>query len=93
MMSNRLNFTFSFCFQERLDEYRRLATAGRSFGIESQMLDPAESRELFPLIDERALAGSLFCPGDGTVDPTGLCAALTKAAKSSGGRVKNNLLQ
>lgn len=73
--------------QERLDEYKRLATAGASFGIESQVLSPAESQQLFPLIDEKALYGALYCPGDGTVDPTGLCSALTKAASRSGGRV------
>ncbi|XP_065339541.1 sarcosine dehydrogenase, mitochondrial [Cloeon dipterum] len=73
--------------KERLDEYRRLATAGRFFGIESQLLSPAETSRLFPLIDEKALYGALYSPGDGTVDPTGMCAALTKAASRSGGRV------
>jgi sarcosine dehydrogenase len=73
--------------QERLDEYSRLSTAGRSFGVESHLLSPAESRELFPLIDEKALYGSLHCPGDGTIDPTGMCTALTRAATRAGAMV------
>ncbi|KAF4520494.1 hypothetical protein B566_EDAN004745 [Ephemera danica] len=75
---------------ERLDEYSRLATAGRSFGIESRLVSPAEARSLFPLIDEKALYGALYCPGDGTVDPTGLCTALTRAATRAGASVIEN---
>jgi sarcosine dehydrogenase len=70
-----------------MNEYRRLSTIGVSFGIESHILDPAETHTLFPLINPDVIVGSLYSPGDGVVDPAMLCTALTKAAASRGGKV------
>ena len=70
-----------------MKEYRRLSTIGVSFGIESYILDPAEMQKLFPLINPEVIVGGLYSPGDGTVDPTLLCTALTKAAIDGGGKV------
>jgi sarcosine dehydrogenase len=70
-----------------MNEYRRLSTIGVSFGIESHILDPAETQKLFPLINPDVIVGSLYSPGDGVVDPAMLCAALIKAATNGGGKV------
>jgi sarcosine dehydrogenase len=70
-----------------MDEYRRLATIGVSFGIESHILGPAEMQKLFPLINPEVIAGGLYSPGDGVVDPAMLCAALRKGATVGGGKV------
>jgi sarcosine dehydrogenase len=70
-----------------MNEYRRLSTIGVSFGIESHILDPAETQKLFPLINPDVIVGSLYSPGDGVVDPAMLCTALTKAATNKGGKV------
>jgi glycine/D-amino acid oxidase-like deaminating enzyme len=70
-----------------MNEYRRLSTIGVSFGIESHILDPGETQKLFPLINPDVIVGSLYSPGDGVVDPTTLCASLTKVASSRGGKV------
>jgi glycerol-3-phosphate dehydrogenase len=74
-------------FQERLDEYRRLATMGVSFGIESSILDPEETKKIFPLIDADVIQGSLYSPGDGVVDPSKLSNALTQFAIKGGAQV------
>ncbi|KAJ9576455.1 hypothetical protein L9F63_006668, partial [Diploptera punctata] len=74
----------------RMDEYRRLCTLGVSFGIESSVLDPEETKKLFPLIDSDVIEGSLYSPGDGVVDPKKLCAALTHSAIKSGAQVIEN---
>ncbi|XP_068143892.1 sarcosine dehydrogenase, mitochondrial [Drosophila tropicalis] len=76
--------------ETRLDEYRRLASAGNAFGIESQMLDPFETQKLFPLLDPSAFMGALYSPGDGVMDPAMLCAALKKAAINLGSVVIEN---
>ncbi|XP_037793833.1 sarcosine dehydrogenase, mitochondrial-like [Penaeus monodon] len=73
--------------KERLQEYKRLMTVGRVQGIESYILDPAETKKLYPLMNVDDLAGTLYCPGDGTMDPAGLCTALTRAATRAGARV------
>jgi hypothetical protein len=70
-----------------MDEYRRLATIGVSFGIESHILDPADMQKLFPLINPEVIVGGLYSPGDGVVDPALLCTALRKAAIDGGGKV------
>ncbi|XP_050073770.1 sarcosine dehydrogenase, mitochondrial [Anopheles maculipalpis] len=72
---------------ERLDEYSRLATLGKCFGIESHIISPEESQKLFPALDPSAFTGALYSPGDGVVDPAMMCTALTKGATANGGRV------
>ena len=72
-----------------MDEYRRICTLGVGFGIESSVLDPDETKKLFPLIDSDVIEGSLYSPGDGVVDPKKLCAALTHSAVKGGAQVGN----
>lgn len=76
--------------KERLDEYRRLATMGVSFGIESSILDPEETKKIFPLIDADVIQGSLYSPGDGVVDPSKLSNALKQFAIKGGAQVVEN---
>lgn len=76
--------------EERMMEYRRLASVARSFGIEASVLDPSGVKEVFPLIDEKQVLGGLHTPGDGVVDPAGVCSALVKAATRNGAQVIEN---
>lgn len=73
--------------QVRTDEYSRLATFGKAFGIESEMLDPAETAKRFPLLDPSSIHASLLSKSDGVVDPAMACAALVKAATNNGSQV------
>lgn len=70
-----------------MEEYKRLSTAGKSFGIESEILSPKEAQKLFPLLDQNSFTGALYSPGDGMIDPAMFVGALTKSAKSHGARV------
>ncbi|KAF2349552.1 Glycine cleavage T-protein-like N-terminal [Trinorchestia longiramus] len=74
----------------RFNELQRMATLGRSMGIEAFSLDPAETKKLYPLMSVDDLYGSLYCPGCGTVDPAGLCDALTRVPKKLGAKVLEN---
>lgn len=40
-------------------------TIGRVHGVESYVLDPAETKKLYPLMNVEDLTGTLYCPGDG----------------------------
>lgn len=73
--------------KERLDEYKRLMTIGKAFGIESYVLSPSETKKLYPLMNVDDLYGTLYSPGDGTVDPAGFCVSLVRAATKSGAKV------
>ena len=77
-----------YTLQERLNEFRRLITGSKIFGIEANLISPQETKELFPLLDEKVIQGAIYSPEDGIIDPTMLINALTKSAKSNGCQVK-----
>lgn len=74
-------------FKVRTDEYTRLSSFGKAFGIESEILDAEETARRFPLLDPKAMQASLLSKSDGTVDPAMACAALIKSATSNGCQV------
>ncbi|KAG4075763.1 hypothetical protein HA402_003589 [Bradysia odoriphaga] len=69
--------------KKRLDEYVRLSTIAKVFNIEHSMLSTEETLNIFPLLNPDTFVGSLHSPGDGIIDPTMLCNALTKLAIKS----------
>ncbi len=73
-----------------MNEYRRLATIGRSFNIDSELLSPSETVSKFPLINKEIIRGSLYIPGSGVVNPLMLCQALIQAATKNGAKVSVN---
>jgi 4-methylaminobutanoate oxidase (formaldehyde-forming) len=70
-----------------MDEYKRLRTLAKNFGIETELLDPGETKSIFPLIDSSIIKGALYCQSDGVVDPSMFCKALTTAALQLGANV------
>ncbi|XP_032227351.2 sarcosine dehydrogenase, mitochondrial [Nematostella vectensis] len=76
--------------KERLDEYKRLMTLGHCYGIDSHVLDPKATKELYPLMNVKDLYGTLYSPGDGTIDPAGWASALTRGATKRGAKVFEN---
>ena len=71
---------------EEGDEWRqRWASEHRAAGIEVQMLDADEVRELEPLV-RGARYGSLY-PGDAHVDSLGFVQAVARAAEQAGTRI------
>lgn len=63
-----------------MDEYVRLSTIAKVFNIEHSMLSSEETLNIFPALNPNTFVGSLYSPGDGIIDPTMLCNALTKLA-------------
>uniref|UniRef100_A0AAR2IXA3 Sarcosine dehydrogenase n=1 Tax=Pygocentrus nattereri TaxID=42514 RepID=A0AAR2IXA3_PYGNA len=76
--------------KQRLDEYKRLMSLGKVYGIESHVLSPAETKELYPLMNVKDLYGTLYVPKDGTMDPAGTCTTLSRAATARGAMVIEN---
>lgn len=60
---------------------------GKVYGIESHVLSPAETRDLYPLMNVDDLYGTLYVPEDGTMDPAGTCTTLSRAASARGATV------
>ncbi|XP_044000747.1 sarcosine dehydrogenase, mitochondrial [Gambusia affinis] len=76
--------------KQRLDEYKRLMSLGKVYGIESYVLSPAETKDLYPLMNIDDLYGTLYVPKDGTMDPAGTCTTLSRAATARGALVIEN---
>lgn len=62
---------------------------GKVYGIESHVLSPAETKDLYPLMNVDDLYGTLYVPKDGTMDPAGTCTTLARAATARGATVNN----
>ena len=73
--------------EQRLEEYRRVATFQRRHGLEVDEIGPREMAELFPLARTEDLLAGFHVPGDGRVNPVDLTMAFAKGAKSLGVRV------
>jgi len=77
---------FVACNKERLDEYKRLWTLGRYYGVESQMLSPSETKELYPILNVDDIYGAMHSPTDGTIDPAGVVGQYKRAAEKIGSK-------
>ncbi|XP_053329646.1 sarcosine dehydrogenase, mitochondrial isoform X2 [Spea bombifrons] len=76
--------------KQRLDEYKRLMSLGKVYGVESYVLSPAETKDLYPLMNVDDLYGTLYVPKDGTMDPAGTCTTLARASTARGAKVIEN---
>ena len=54
---------------DRFHEIKRMASIGHCFGVELDILTPAEIERRHPMIDIRRVVGGLFIPGDGQTHP------------------------
>ena len=55
--------------------------------MNSHVLSPNETKDVYPLMNVDDLYGTLYSPGDGTIDPAGWATTLTRAAKNRGAQV------
>ncbi|KAK5643150.1 hypothetical protein RI129_006995 [Pyrocoelia pectoralis] len=76
--------------EERLKEYKRLQTLGTYFGIQSEIISSDEAAKIHPLLNPKNFSSALYSPTDGCLDPSMLCAALTKGARNHGGKLVEN---
>lgn len=70
--------------KERLAEYQRLWTLGSYYGVDSRMLSPKETLDVYPILNVDDVYGSMYSPTDGTIDPAGVVQAYKKAATQLG---------
>jgi len=72
---------------ERMQEFHRAAGMGRYQGVDIRILDPGETKAQYPFLETDGLAGSLYDPNDGDIDPAQVTQALAKAARTMGARI------
>jgi glycine cleavage system aminomethyltransferase T/glycine/D-amino acid oxidase-like deaminating enzyme len=53
---------------ERMEELKRRMASSKSWGIESELVTPAQVKKMVPFIDESIILGGFYTPGVGVVD-------------------------
>ncbi|MCF6305404.1 MAG: FAD-dependent oxidoreductase [Rhodobacteraceae bacterium] len=71
----------------RMQEFERAKGMGRYQGIEIDMCDIADLRNLYPFLETHDLAGGLYDPNDGDIDPSQLTQAMAKGARDLGAKI------
>ncbi|MGC3937796.1 GcvT family protein [Roseobacter sp. EG26] len=74
--------------KERMQEFEKVASMGRYQGLTMDICTPDELKEHNPFIETHDLAGGLWDPLDGDIDPAQLTQALAKGAREAGGRIE-----
>jgi 4-methylaminobutanoate oxidase (formaldehyde-forming) len=75
---------------ERMHELKRLASMARCFGVEVEVITPAEAGRRWPLIRTDDLTGAVWLPRDGRTDPIDTTLALAKGARQGGAAILEN---
>ena len=82
------NGTLGVCrTKDRLHEAKRAATIAKSFGIEAELIGPADAKALYPAIDQTLIEGAIYISKDGQTNPVDTTMSLIAGAKMGGARV------
>ncbi len=72
---------------ERMQEFERAKGMGRYQGIDIEICDVADLKNHYSFLETHDLAGGLFDPYDGDIDPAQLTQALAKGARDLGAQI------
>ena len=72
---------------ERMNELHRRCSLGRSWGLEGEILSPAECKEKLPLLNEKEIIGGYFVADDGVGNSVVCSQAFAQYAIDSGSTV------
>ena len=72
---------------ERMREFERARGMGRYQGMAIEVCSGADLRDRYPFLETHDLAGGLYDPHDGDIDPAQLTQALAKGARDLGATI------
>jgi dimethylglycine dehydrogenase len=73
--------------RERWDFLRADWARHRVLGLSTELLTPAQVRELCPILDTSGIIGAIYDPMEGHLDPSGATHAFAKAARLQGAEI------
>ena len=73
--------------KNRMMEFERARAMGRYQGLDLEMMAVRDIKERYPFIETHDLAGALYDPDDGDIDPAQLTQALAKGARQMGAQI------
>ena len=74
--------------KERMLEFERARGMGRYQGLDIEMMQVSDMKDRYPFMETHDLAGGLYDPDDGDIDPAQLTQALAKGARQMGARIE-----
>lgn len=72
---------------DRLTHVKRQEALAHAYGIEAYSVSADEAKERWPLMNANDVLGAVWSPDDGRVNPSDVCVALIKSAKSLGAKL------
>jgi len=75
----------------RVDELRYQSNVARSTGVEAEMIDEAELRSIWPLVNPAGVRAGLLIPGDGHINPGYAAVAFAKLAYEGGVMIRERV--
>jgi 4-methylaminobutanoate oxidase (formaldehyde-forming) len=72
---------------DRMVQLKRTAAVARAYGVDCDVLTPAEAGRLYPIMETGDLKGAVWLPGDGKANPADLTMALAKGARNAGVKI------
>jgi 4-methylaminobutanoate oxidase (formaldehyde-forming) len=73
--------------EDRFVEIKRMASLGKIYDVEVDVLSPKQVKEHYPLLDESRIVGGAWIPTDGQTNPIDTTLALAAGARSGGTRI------
>jgi heterotetrameric sarcosine oxidase gamma subunit len=73
---------------DRMVQLRRTAAVAAAFGLDCEIITPAQARERYPIMAADDLQGAIWLPDDGKANPTDLTYALAKGARAGGATIR-----
>ena len=73
--------------RNRMMEFERVVGMGRYQGMDVSMVSVSDLKDRYPFLETHDLAGGLYDPYDGDIDPAQLTQALAKGARDLGARI------
>ena len=73
--------------KQRMQEFERARSMGRVQGMALEMMQVADLKARYPFLETHDLAGALYDPDDGDIDPAQLTQALAKGARQMGANI------
>ena len=70
-----------------MTQLRRTAATAAAFGLDCELLTPAQAADRYPIMRTDDLVGAIWLPGDGRANPTDLTASLARGARQGGARI------
>jgi len=74
--------------RDRMEEFNHVAALAQRDGMGFEVLDPAGLKDRYPILEVHDLAGGLWDPTDGDIDPAQLTQAYAKGARQLGARIE-----